>query len=83
MILGKSRFLLIFLSLSFIVSDPGDLVSYDYQENIGLSTIETGLTIIGGGLGLSPPVYTISVYDIPFSQIMRDWVTQINFIHTL
>ena len=72
MILCKCRFVLLFLSLSIIFSDPGDLVSYDYQENIGLSTIETGLTIIGGGLGLSPPVYTISIYDIRYETELND-----------
>ena len=58
--------LLFLISFSIISSEPGDLVSFNYQDNIGLATIETGLIIAGGGLGFPTPAYTISTYDIKY-----------------
>ena len=46
--------------------EPGDLIDYNFQENISLDVIQTGLIIAGGGLGFSPPEFTISTYDISY-----------------
>ena len=47
-------------------ADPGDLIEYNFQESISLDVIQTGLIIAGGGLGFSPPEFTISTYDIRY-----------------
>ena len=58
--------LLFLVSFSIVSSEPGDLVSFNYQDNIGLATIEAGLLFVGGGLGFPTPAYTISTYDIKY-----------------
>ena len=46
--------------------DSGDLIEYNFQDNISLDVIQSGLIIAGGGLGFSPPEFTISTYDIRY-----------------
>jgi len=52
--------------------EPGDLIDYNFQENISLDVIQTGLIIAGGGLGFSPPEFTISTYDIRYESQKPD-----------
>ena len=59
----KYTFILFFFHW-VIKGEPGDLIDYNFQENISLDVIQTGLIIAGGGLGFSPPEFTISTYDI-------------------
>ena len=46
-------------------AEPGDLIEYNFQENIGLTAIEIGFALIGG-LGFAVPEYSISSYDIKY-----------------
>ena len=52
--------------------EPGDLIDYNFQENISLDVIQAGLIIAGGGLGFSPPEFTISTYDIRYESQKPD-----------
>ena len=52
--------------------EPGDLIDYNFQENISLDVIQTGLIIAGAGLGFSPPEFTISTYDIRYESQKPD-----------
>jgi len=56
---------LILILCSKATPDPGDLIDYDYQEMIPISTIESVLSIIGLE-GLLPPIYSITIYDIQY-----------------
>ena len=64
----RSLKILLILTLvlcSSATPDPGDLIDYDYQEMIPISTIESALSIIGLE-GLLPPIYSITSYDIQY-----------------
>ncbi|MEL1232879.1 MAG: dockerin type I repeat-containing protein [Candidatus Neomarinimicrobiota bacterium] len=68
----KKYTFILFLIHWVIKGDPGDLIDYNFQENISLDVIQTGLIIAGGGLGFSPPEFTISTYDIRYESQKPD-----------
>ena len=69
----KYSLLLFFLPL-ITKGDSGDLIEYNFQESISLDVIQTGLIIAGGGLGFSPPEFTISTYDVKYESENSDGV---------
>ena len=68
--ISKFKLISLFIVLSILRSDDGDLISYNHQNTLSLMLIE--ILLDGGGISGSNPLYPVSIYEIAYESHRPD-----------
>ena len=68
--ISKFKLISLFIVLSILRSDDGDLISYNHQNTLSLMLIE--ILLDGGGISGSNPLYPVSIYEVAYESHRPD-----------
>ena len=67
---SKFKLIYLFIMISLIRGEDGDLISYSHQNTLSLMLIE--ILLDGGGISGSNPIYPVSIYEIDYESHRPD-----------
>ena len=67
---SKFKLIYLFIMISIIRGEDGDLISYSHQNTLSLMLIE--ILLDGGGISGSNPIYPVSIYEIDYESHRPD-----------